>query len=832
MEHPAHHPHPRAPRFARTVLACALGHAFVAAGLVTTVILPGAAQAANATATAPAPGRKIYDIPAGPLEAALNRLGREAGILLSFPTALTDGLQSKGLRGSYTVQEALPLLLQGTGLAVVAQANGGYSLVKLPDPSAAATTPAAQKEALLPVVKVNASTITETATGPLTGYVARRSAAGTKTDTPIIETPQSISVVGSQQMQHQKAQTLQDALGYSAGVMTGIVGINPLIADTLALRGFSADPQFGNFYRDGMRYMVNIYNGKQEPYGLERVEVLKGPASVLYGAAAPGGVVNTVTKRPTLEPLREINAEYGSHDRKQLSADFGGPLDTEDVWSYRLTALARDSGTFVDYGRDDRTYIAPALMWRPSAATSLTFLGSYQHSDASYPALLPATGTLLPNPNGRIERNPFLGEPSLNAFDNSTTTLGYFLEHRFSDALKIRHSLRRFQSDLMSRYVLVTSDVDRATQRTVARSARGFDDDTSILTSDTSLETSFPTGPLNHTVLTGIDYTRSKKASDRVRGNLGRIDVYAPVYTTTSIQTSPWRQFRDNERRLGLYLQDQVKIGDKWVFLAGGRHDRIEVESLSLHAPADNTDESDSAFTGRAGIVYLADNGLAPYASFSQSFEPTSGRDRFNQRFKPSKGEQFELGVRFQPKGSNTMLSASLFQLTRQNVLTPDAADTDFSVQTGEVRSRGLELEAKTTLGRGLDLIAAYTYTDARTTASTIPAAVDEKFNGTPSHLLSLWADANLAHAGLPGWRAGVGVRYVSARPDQPSSDSLGGPAYTLVDARLGYEDGPWSYTVNATNLTDKIYVPALCVSGRCDYGAPRSVVATVSYRW
>jgi iron complex outermembrane receptor protein len=801
----------------RNALACAVAHALrhTAVMVTTAGIAMHAAHAQDADAV------KRYTIPAGQLTASLNHFGRDAGILLSFSSQITNSLQSKGLNGAYTVPAALQVLLSDTGLEAIRQPNGGYTLRQLPRTSA--------QEAVLPLVTVTPGQ--ENPSGPVNGYLAKRTTTGTKTDTPIMEIPQSISVVGRQQIQDLKAQTIQDSLGYTAGLMTGISAKNPLFDDTLNIRGFEANPQLGSYYRDGMRYMTNLYNGKQEIYGLERVEVLKGPSSILYGSAAPGGVINTVTKRPPSTPLHEVNVEYGSYNRKQLSADIGGPLDDEGVWSYRLTALERKSDTYMKYGRDDRTYVAPALTWRPSAATSLTLLTSYQKTDAIYPPSLPVTGTLLPNPNGQLDRNTFLGEPNNNYFQTETSTAGYLFEHAFSDTLKLRNAVRYYKSDLAMRYTLITGDVDALTKRRVPRSARGYNDDTSMMTTDTNLEKTFYTGPVKHTALVGVDYTKSRYDSDRRTGTLPTIDIYNPVYQTGAITTTVNRVIRSRESKLGGYLQDQIKIADKLVVLLGGRYDHVNVVTRSLLGVVSSADETDIAFTGRAGMVYLADNGVAPFVSVSQSFEPTTGLSRTGTRFEPSKGKQFELGLRYQPPGTETMYTASLFDLTRTNVLSQDPVDTSFQIQTGEVRSRGLELEAKTSLDKYVDVIGAYTYTDAVVTRSTLPNETGERFYA-PRNLFSLWVDTKLGFIDLARWRVGAGLRYVSDRPDKPATGTRGGSAYTLVDARIGYENGPWTYALNATNLTDEVYIPSMCYTNVCDYGAPRQVTATLSYRW
>ncbi|QEI05371.1 TonB-dependent siderophore receptor [Pigmentiphaga aceris] len=789
----------------------------------------GLAIAAPVSAQNAADARS-FSIGPGPLAQVLNQFSAEAGVFVASSGELTQGKLSAGLVGRYGVEQGLETLLRGTGLHAVTRSQGAYVLQPILQPAQQpAVSGAANGVTRLTPVAVTASQ--ERPDGPLLGLVATRSATATKTDTPIIETPQSISVVGASQIRDQKAQSLQEALGYTSGLMSGIVAKSSMFEDTMSIRGFEANPQTGSYYRDGMRYMINQYNGKQEPYGLERIEVLKGPSSVLYGAAAPGGIVNTVSKRPTSERLREINVDAGSFSRRQLSADFGGPLDDEGVWSYRLTGLVRDARQFVDHSRDDRTYLAPALTWRPSAATSLTLLAAYQRSESVYPTAVPVTGSLRSNPNGQIARERFLGEPNHNTFELESTSASLLFEHAFSDSLKIRQSVRQYNADLNLRYVLLQGDVDRATQRRVARSARGFDDTTGVFTSDTNIEKRFQTGRVTQTVLAGMDYTRSTYDSDRLRGNLPAIDIYNPVYQNGTVTALPWQQRRNKEARLGFYLQDQIKIDDKLVILVGGRRDQVRAENRALHAPSTDSNEKDSAFTGRAGVVYLADNGFAPYASFSQSFEPTSGRDRNETRFDPSRGQQVEVGVRYQPKESDTLLSASVFDLTRKNVLSPDAVDPTFLVQTGKVRSRGAEFEARARVTRELDVIAAYTYTDAKVRASNVPGEVGERFN-TPRHMASLWADVNLSSAGLPGWRTGMGIRYVAARPDRPASGSFGGPGYTLLDARLEYENGPWSYALNISNLTDKTYIPSICYNNVCDYGEPRRIIGTVSYRW
>jgi iron complex outermembrane receptor protein len=467
--------------------------------------------------------------------------------------------------------------------------------------------PAPGAGATIAPVTVTAIAEQESATGPVHGYAARRSATGTKTDTPLIETPQSITVIGAEEIETLKSQSLQDALGYAAGV-SRFESLSR-VQDTIYLRGFQAQAGTGSIYRDGSKYTVNAFNGKQEIYGLERIELLKGAASVLYGSAGPGGIINMVSKRPTSTALRELNVEVGSFDRKQISGDFGGPLGTDGEWSYRLTFLQRDSNTFVDHVADDRTFIAPALKWQPNAATSLTLLADYQRDRTNYVYWLPAQGTIFPTIHGKIPRSRFTGEPGYSKFDVDRYSVGYLFEHAFNDRLKLRHSLRHFHSDSDFPQVWVSGLA--ADQRTTA--ARGGTlrwERSSSLESDTSLQYQARQGAVEHTVLFGFDYSRPRNQSERYDRTAGSLDYYQPIYGGALGEPTPdnWWSYNSRTTQAGIYAQDQMKIADKWVVLLGGRYDRVRYDQSNLYTGAKDVDnERNTAFTGRTGVVYLAD---------------------------------------------------------------------------------------------------------------------------------------------------------------------------------------------------------------------------------
>ncbi|CDG82367.1 TonB-dependent siderophore receptor [Janthinobacterium agaricidamnosum] len=703
-----------------------------------------------------------------------------------------------------------------------------WALLGIAAPVLAQTAAPADK--VLGEIKVQGARDKQSATGPVIGYHASRSAVGTKTDTPLNEVAQSISVVTADQIQDTGARTLQDALGYTPGVSAEQGSYGALSTESFMIRGFEVQPFSGGILRDGMKYQPNVYNGAQEPYGLERIEVLKGASSLLYGTGAPGGVINTVSKRPSADMLKELNLTLGSKRSRQLAADYGGALDAAGVWTYRLTGLAREGDSVVDFGYNERSYFAPALTWRPSAATSLTLLSSYQHSKVTDNGNLPIKGTLQFNPNGQLPVGRYLGEPGFNYFDNTQKNIGYVYTHAFSDALTLTHGLRYFRSDLDYKYYQILGVEDD--QRTVRRRGRAFRDNTNALTTDTNLAWKVTTGAVAHTILAGVDYLSQHHDSDRANTAFAPIDAYAPVYGTAPQGVTPTDMWRLRQYATGLYLQDQLKFGGQWVLLLGGRHDSTRQDQSDLLTGPDKVIQRDSANTGRAGLVYLGPNGVSPYVSFSQSFAPEQGNSRTGAQFKPTRGEQYEAGVRYQPAGGTLLLSAALYQLTQTNVQTPDpVAPDDYSVQTGEVRSRGLELEAKGSPLRDLELVAAYSYIDAKTTKTNNPDELGARQISVPRNTASLWLHYRLAGLGAAPLQAGAGLRYVGERPGNifgvPPE-----PAYTLLDTVLSYDLGHWKYALNVNNLADKRYVPSPCYGRGCTYGQPRTVALSASYRW
>lgn len=757
-----------------------------------------------------------YDLPAAGLGETLTRIARHSGRAVSVDPTLVAGRQAPAIVGNYTAEQAVRQALNGSGLALTVTANGTLSARR-----------AVVGTAVLEPVRVTG--LSESPTRRVDGYVAQRALSGTKTDTALMETPQSVSVVTSDQIRVIKAASVTEALGYTPGVASQSPAFSRMV-DDLMLRGFNASSGNSGMLRDGLKLQSSVYDGGQEPYGLERVEVLRGASSVLYGQLSPGGVVNAVSKRPTTETLRELNADIGSFGRRQFSGDFSGALTDDGVWSYRVTGMTRDADNWVDHVPDDRTYIAPALTWSPSAATSLTLLASYQRIRTRFAAPMPAANTL----NDQIPRDLFIGEPDFDRYDTDSYTVGYAFEHAFNDQVKIRQSARYFTADGAWDYLSFGGLL--ANGETLRRGVISRDEHSYGIATDTSLEWTLGNANVQHTVLAGLDYYRSSYDSHRHSGTVANLqNIYDPVYGAVPVVNRAQDYgFSTDTESLGLYLQDQIKIKDKWVVVLGARQDWAHSSQKQFSTGA-KTRLSDTATTGRVGLVYLTENGLAPYISVSQSFAPTVGMDRTGNAFDPTKGTQYELGLRYQPAGSNMMVSAAVYDLTQTNALTPDPADTLYSIQTGKARSRGLELEAKANFG-SLNLTASYAYTDARTIRSTIPALVDQRIALVPLHSASIWADYNLTAVGVPGLTLGAGVRYASSTNLPGYKDNV--PGQFLVDAMAAYDFGAMdpsmsglSLALNARNLFNRGYLSCAGSTG-CRYGEPRTLYATLSYRW
>jgi len=663
----------------------------------------------------------------------------------------------------------------------------------------------------LPAVQVTGTS--ETATSPVDGYVATRSATATKTDTPLSETPQAITVIPREQIVDQGAQNVQDTMNYAAGVRPNAYGVDNR-ADYVRVRGVEPVQ-----YLDSLRQFFSFNNPRTEIYGMERVEVLRGPASMLYGQGSTGGIVNLVSKRPLPEAQREIGVVLGNYNRREIHADLTGPLTEDGQWLYRVVAVARDSDTQVQYAQDDRLMLAPSLTWQPSAATTLTLQASWQKDRAgTTQSFLPWSGTVQHNPNGRIPTRRFASEPGFDAYDTEQFNVGWLFEHKFNDTWTFRQNFRNTVSsvDYKSLYPNVYGDrrgdsfIDPE-QTTTDRYFYIEKPRMRTLLADQNLEGKLNWGRTEHTVIVGMDYSRYRETDQTATGLGAPLNLYHPVYGNApeyELTDSP----KQRQTQLGFYAQDQIKFDKNWIFLAGLRRDRAE-------STTDGQDkETDLATTKRFGLMYAADNGWSPYVSYSESFTPIAGADFYNQRWKPMRGKQWEAGIKYMPTDVAMEFTAAAYDLRESNRQTNDPENPNNQIQAGKTRTRGVELELRGRVTKQVDVIANYIYTD-----------IDPQLEPVPKHMASLWGKYRFAIANQPGFAVGAGVRYLSAFTDGGAPET---PSVTLFDAMVSYDNGPWRYALNVNNIADRTYEVVCLDRGDCFYGARRTVMLSGTYRF
>ena len=660
----------------------------------------------------------------------------------------------------------------------------------------------------------------------VTAPIAKDTGTATKSNTPIIEIPQSISVITDQQMRDRGIHGIEQAVWFTAGAQGGAYGSDTR-SDWLLVRGFTPAR-----YLDGLALADGSGTGitRIEPYGLERVEVLKGPASVNYGAMPPGGMVNYVSKRPTEDTLREVEVQLGTFGLRQAAFDFSGKLNEGGTLLYRLTGLARNSDDVVDFVHDDRYFFAPAITWKPNDANQLTFLARYQESNTvAGGGFLPAEGTLLPNPNGQIPINRFTGEPGQNDYDKTMKSLGYQFDHDFGGGTSFHQNVRYGVTDVFTGPTVGAFGF-LGDQRTLFRYLFPTEEESKNFGMDNNFEFKFVAGRAQHTLLAGMDYRKQDNdyASAFTFGVAG-LDVFNPVYGSPVVRPAYTSRTLQSQSQIGLYVQDQVKL-DRWVFTMGGRQDWVATETEQVLAGT-RARQSDEKFSGRIGVNYLFDNGFAPYAGYSQSFQPTVGSDFAGNAFVPTTGEQVEAGIKYQPAHGRVLATLALYELTQQNSLTVDPNHTLFQIQQGETKVRGAELEGRWNVSNGFSVYGAYAYIDSEVTRTNDLPSLGAQIPLQPRHAASLGGDYTITAGALAGLGFGAGVRYTGEHYGD-AYNLWQTPSYTLFDAAVHYDFGNWRLQLNAQNLADKEYISACNSAFWCYYGYPRTVTATARFQW
>lgn len=669
------------------------------------------------------------------------------------------------------------------------------------------------------------------------GSVLVKSArSATKTTTPVAETPQSVTTVTRKQIDDQNPQTVSEALRYTAGVLSDRDSNSRY--DSVFLRGFGAFGTATSYvnYLDGLKLQRGqaFATPSIDPFFLDHVDILKGPSALLYGQVSPGGLVNQISRAPSDEQSNEVRLEAGSDSRFQSGLYSTGPITADGTWQYGLAAIGRFSGTRYDYVEEKRFGIAPSLKWEPDADTSLTLSGYYQRDpeggyfNSLYPKFLAPNGIA-----GFLGPKLNVGDPAYDGFEREQYGVGYQFEHRFDEQVTIRSNFR---------YSGVNADM-RSLQMNGPMSSTGIIprwavhsiEDVSGFSFDNQAEFNVETGGIQHTLLAGIDVQRSDSSWEYLLGGATPLDVTNPVYGQP---VGPFMTAIDSDqilRQTGIYLQDQIEWGGlRGVF--GVRHDWAHQQTDNLLAGT-SSDQSNDATSYRAGLLYLFDNGIAPYASYSTSFEPSTSTGADGAGFKPTEAQQYEVGIKYQPLGSNAIFTISAFDIRQQNVVSFDAA-SGFNVQQGEIHSRGLEFEARGNVTSNVELIAALSLLDTTISKSFDTSLIGNHPQAVPRYFGSLWANYTVDTGTLEGLSIGSGVRFVGSSYSN-DANTVKASGYTLFDAALRYDFGAKNpnlnglqATLNVTNLLDKEYYSSCSSEYYCQYGNGRTVVAGLRYKW
>ncbi|MEW5544132.1 TonB-dependent siderophore receptor [Pseudomonas soli] len=771
---------------------------------------------------------RAYNLPSAPLASTLNQIASQAGIALALDPALVSGRNSAPVSGQYNGIGALQAALRGTGLQLQQSSAGSYSLV-------------AEGSLALPETNIDANSSFESAWGPVEGYTAKRTAVGTKTDTALVEVPRSISIATRQQMSDRGVQSLDDAVKYMPGIVSASFGSDTRY-DWMRVRGFEPTQ-----FLDGLPLPRGVYaNPKAETWNLDRLALLRGPASSVYGQTPPGGLLDMVSRRPQAESSHEIQLQYGSDNHRQINFASTGKLDEQGQFLYGVSGVVRDSGTQIDHIDNKRYNIAPSLTWNIDEDTSLTFLSQFTRDDTGATSqFYPIQGTKIDMPFGKVSRHKNLGDPDYEYYDRTYYALGYAFEHRFNDVWQFRQNVRYTKSELSFQTITVGSyyqpggPVDN--EGNASRMSTNVDEDISQFALDNNFQADFTTGDISHTVLIGLDHQRTESDFLSIYGfNVPPTNVNNPVYglpITRPDRASAYLDYNQKTVQTGLYIQDQMAL-DKWRLTLGGREDWVHTGTTFLNKGNATNTQRDKQFSGNAALSYVFDSGFVPYLSYAESFQPSAGSNAdVEKSFKPTEGQQWELGIKYQPPGSNTLLSAAMYDLTQKNVtVTNNVGGVPISSQTGEVKVHGLELEAVSDVTDNLKVIAAYTLAKSEVQKGQYKG---NRLQQMPNQQASVWADYTWHTGVLDGFGIGLGARYTGNRYGDEANTWLGkSKAYTVFDAAVHYDLGRLdnslkgaSVAVNASNLLNKDYL-STCDGYYCYYGDQRSVVASATYKF
>ncbi|QNT77757.1 TonB-dependent siderophore receptor [Entomobacter blattae] len=674
-------------------------------------------------------------------------------------------------------------------------------------------------------------------------FVATTSSSATKTSTPLIETPESVSVVTREQMDMQNARSINEALRYSSGVVADLRGGNSRY-DQLSIRGFIEGTAGASEYLDGLKLFGGggFATQQVDSYLLERIDVLKGPPSVVYGQSNPGGIVALTSKWANGKRVREISLEGGNFDYGRGTFDIGDKIPGSSDFSYRLVGTATRQNGYDGYTRSERYTFAPSVNYKPNEDINLTLYGRYQKdpTSASY-QVWPTQGTVLP---GLFNFSPgfYTGDPNYNKFDRTQSSVGYNFDYQFHPDW-VLHSMARYANVGTNYNELGVSgdpflDPQGSGDILLNRYAYGAKEHFDTITLEERINGIVYTGNVRHDVLVGVSWQNLRDSYNYAFNFAGipALNLTHPIYGMTVPIAAPSGIFGTSTNQEGIFVQDQASF-ENWHFQFGFRKDWSKIntrDQSSSQATAVNT--NDEAITYRGGILYKFDVGVAPYFNYAQSFQPLQGTDYQHSPFKATRGEQYEVGVKFQPKSFKSFMTVAFYDLTQSNILTTDPLHPNFSIQSAEQRSRGVELEIHASLTDDINLIAAYTNQSVKLTKGEYEGVRPTQI---PAQFASFYGTYTQPDGPAKGLGLGVGVRYIGNTNGDLTSQ-FQTPAYALVDGQIHYNVGNadarfkgMNLQLSAQNLLNKHYITS-CYSSSfgCSFGQSRTIIGRVTYNW
>lgn len=649
--------------------------------------------------------------------------------------------------------------------------------------------------------------------------VAGYTATGSKTVSEIIDIPAQVSVVTQEELRTRAPDNLMQALAYTGSVSVDEYGSDNRY-DFFRIRGFSANS--AGTYRDGLPLRsFNFTGGKIEPYSVQRIDVLKGSTSTLFGLNGPGGLVNVITKRPQDLAFGEVYTTVGE-DHAEIGTDFGAPLDADGVWTYRLTAKVKDAKEDTDFQDNDARYLAGALSWKPTAATSLTLLANWFDSDGNSGNSIPVGST--------APRDTYFGEPGFGDMDRDERSFGYEFSHDFGNGLTFRQNARQSNIEMVYKQVYPQGFTDDGLANRYAYHMNGEIDRFAI---DNQLQYDTSFGDIQSRTLLGADYTDDDLREFSRTGTAGAVDPNDPVYCGPDCISLPNESLLAmKQKATGIYLQQELTFDDRWIVTLGGRHDRVETEVLT----APEQDSTQTAFTKRAGLTYKATPDLSFYANYSESFNPVSGFYNASiGALKPQEGEQLEAGVKYRPGGGDALISFAIFDLTQKNAPRTETVDGAFvTTQIGETNVKGAEIEARMAINDATNLLVGYSYWDAEIVRGSAPETDGNVPQLTPKHSASVWADYTFGDGlAIDGLKIGGGARLTGARfADDANTTKLG--SAVVFDAMASYQLGEGTeIALNVNNLFDREYIATKNFDNTANfYGDERTIRATLRKSW